>query len=113
MFVVDFVEGKAYPRQAGPLEFEDLGVNTLGLFWRMMKTYFVTGRCVILDSCFCILKWLIQLRKKGIFACAVIKIRRYWPSMVPGKDMENHFGGLEVVETDAIQGTFDDIIYNL
>ena len=33
--------------------------------------------------------------------------------MVPGKDMENNFGGVGVGETDAIQGTVDDVIYNL
>ena len=26
--------------------------------------------------------------------------------------MEDHFGGVEVGETDTIQGTVDDIIYN-
>ena len=33
--------------------------------------------------------------------------------MVPGKEMEDHFGGVEVGETDAMQGTVDDVIYNL
>ena len=47
------------------------------------------------------------------FACAVIKKRRYWPYMVPGKDTGDHFGGVEVGETDAIQGTGNDVIYNL
>ena len=33
--------------------------------------------------------------------------------MVPGKDMEDHFGKVVVGETDAIQVTVDDVIYNL
>ena len=105
MFVVELVKGKAHPRQAGILEFEDLGGKNVGLLLRMMKSYFSTGRYVILDSIFCVLKGLIQLRKKGVFACAVTKKRRYWPSMVPGKDMEDHFGRMEVGETDSIQIT--------
>ena len=52
------------------------------LFLCMMKSYFATGRYVIIDSGFCVLKGLIQLRKKGIFACAVIKKKIYWPSMM-------------------------------
>ena len=68
----------------------------------MMKSYFTTGMYVMIYSGLCVLKGLIQLRKKGVFACAVIKKRRYWPSMVPGKDMEDHFGRMEVGETDAI-----------
>ena len=33
--------------------------------------------------------------------------------MVTGKEMEDHFGGVEVGETDAIQGPVDDVIYKL
>ena len=50
-----------------------------------------------------------------IFPYVVINKRRYWHSMVPGKDMEDHFEELEVEvgEIDAIHGTFNDVIYNL
>ena len=47
------------------------------------------------------------------FACGFIKKRIYWPSTVLGKEMEDNFGELEVGETDAIQGTVDDVILNL
>ena len=33
--------------------------------------------------------------------------------MVPGKDMEYHFGEVEVGGTDSIHVTVDDVIYNL
>ena len=46
----------------------------MGLLLRMMKSYFATGRYVILDSG--VLKGLIQLIKKAVFACAGIKKRR-------------------------------------
>ena len=67
LFVVELVEGKAHLHQSGPLEFENLGGNTVGLFLRIMKSYFATGRYVIIDSSFCVLKGLIQLRKKVVF----------------------------------------------
>ena len=103
LFVVELVEGKEHPRQAGPLEFEDLGGKTVGLLLRMIKSYFDTGRYVIIDSGFCVLKGLIQLRKKGVFSCYFIKKRIYWPETVPGKEMEDHFLEVEVGETDSIQ----------
>ena len=68
---------------------------------------------VIIDSGFCVLKGLIQMRKKGIFACDVINKRRYHPSMVPGKQIEDNIGEVEVGEIDTIQVTVDDVIYNL
>ena len=73
MFVVDFVEGKDHHHQYGPLEFEDLGRKTVGLLLRMMKSYFATGRYVIIDSGFCVLKGLIQLRKRVGFGLSCHK----------------------------------------
>ena len=78
----------------------------------MTKSYFATGRYVILDSGFCVLNVLTELREKGVFACAIINKRKYWPYMVSGKDMEDHFGEVGVGETDAIQVTVDDVIYD-
>ena len=53
------------------------------------------------------------MRGKGVFACDIIKKRRYWTSMVPGKEMEDTFRELEVGETDAIQVPVYGVIYNL
>ena len=83
------------------------------LLLRMIKGYFSTGRYVIIYSDLYVLKGLIQLRKKGIFACDVIKKRRYCLYMVPGKYMEDHFGGVELGNIYFIQGTVDDFVYNL
>ena len=73
LFVVELVEGKEHPHQAGPLDFEDLGRKTMGLLLPMMKSYFISGIYAILGSGFCVFKGLIQLRKKGIFSFSVIK----------------------------------------
>ena len=71
---------------------------------------FSTSRYVIIDSSFGVLKWFIKVRKKVILACAFIKKSRYWPSMVTGKEMEDHFGVVEGEEKYAIQGTVEDVI---
>ena len=42
-----------------------------------------------------------------------VKKRRYKPPMVPGKYMEDSFWEVEVGETYDIQGTVDDVIYNI
>ena len=85
----------------------------MGLLLRMMKSYFATVRYLILDYGFCVLKGLIQYRKKGVFSCDLIKKRRYWPSMVPGKEREDNFGEVEVGEIDDTHVTVDNVIYNL
>ena len=67
-FVVGLVEGKEHPRQAVPLEFEELCGKTVVLLFRMMKSYFDTVRYIIIDSGFCVLKGIIQLSKNGFFS---------------------------------------------
>ena len=96
MFVVELIEVKDHPRQTGPLEFEELGGKTVGFLLCSFKSYFATGRYLILDYGLCLLKGLIQLRETGVFACDVINKRRYWPSMVTGKETEDHFGEVGV-----------------
>ncbi len=70
---MEMVEGKDRPQELGPAEFDVKGGKTSGLLLRMLKSVFHTGCCVALDSGFCVLKALIALKKKGVFAAALIK----------------------------------------
>jgi len=112
MFVIELVEGKDRPKEMAPPEFENLG-KTVGLLLRMLKSVFHTGRYVILDSGFCVLKALIELKKLGVYACALIKKRRYWPTLVPGDAMERRFASKNVGDVDAIEGISDGVNYTL
>ena len=77
LFVVELEEGKACTCQDGSLDFDDLVSNNVGLLLRTMKSYFSTGRYIIIDSGFCVLKGLIELSEKCVFDCAIIKKRKY------------------------------------
>jgi hypothetical protein len=104
MFSMEMVEGKDRPPQISE-RFCEYG-KTTGLLMRMLSSYFATGRYVVLDSGFCVLKGLIELKKVGLFACAVIKKRRYWPAYVPGEAINAKVTelGLGVGEWLAISG---------
>ena len=65
MFAVEMVEGKDRPRELGAPEFPGYD-KTAGLMLRMLKSYFGAGKYVILDSDFCVLKALVELKKHGI-----------------------------------------------
>ena len=69
------VEGKDMPSQRPPKEFSDLG-KTFGLILRLTKSLWHTAKLIILNSGFCILKGIVKLRKKAVFALALIKKRR-------------------------------------
>jgi hypothetical protein len=68
---------------------------------------------VILDSGFCVLKAIIELKKKGVYASALIKKRRYWPRDVPGDDIRRHFDGKQVGHTDQLPGISDGTPFDI
>jgi hypothetical protein len=111
LFSMELVEGKDHPPQIQE-RWSELG-RTTGLLMRMLSTYFTTGRYVVLDSGFCVLRALIELKKVGLFACAVIKKRRYWPAMVPGGEMTEAFNDANIGASMAISGVLDGVKYFL
>ena len=68
--------GKDSPPEI-PLEYNNLG-KTVGLMLRCLRSYFTLGKYVVLDSGFFILKGIIELKKRGFYACALIKKRWFW-----------------------------------
>ena len=105
---VDLREGKDRPRHLGEKEYDDMG-KTVGTLLRLMKSQFGTGKTVVLDSGFCVLQGLVELKKNGIYTHALIKKRRYWPKHVPGDAIIKHFNNKQVGETDAIHGELDGV----
>ena len=49
------------------------------------------------------------MKKKGLFAAALIKQRRYWPKYIPGDEIIQHFTDKPVGSCDALKGTMDGI----
>ena len=76
------VEGKDRPTELGKKKWEELG-KTVGLMLRMCEPIFSTGKCVLLDSGFCVSKGITALLEVGVYAAALIKNRKYWPKNVP------------------------------
>jgi hypothetical protein len=111
MFLMEMVKGKDNPPQIQE-RWSEMG-RTTGLLMRMLECYFTTGRYVILDSGFCVLKALVELKKVGMFVCAVIKKRRYWPAMVPGDTMMEALDEGQVGDSMAISGVLDGVKYFL
>lgn len=72
-----------------------------------------SGKVVILDSGFCVLQGLVELKKKGIFASAVIKKRRFWPKHVPGEAMDAWMSIKPIGGVDSLTGRLDNVPYNL
>ena len=77
------MEGKDRPTELGKKKWEDLG-DTVGIMLQMCEPIFPTGKCVVIDSVFCASKGITALLEVGVYAAALIKKRKYWPTGVPG-----------------------------
>ena len=91
VFFVDLVEGKDIPTERGNLEFEADYVETGGLIMRMTNPLFVTGKAVVMDSGFCVLKGLVGVLAHGVYGTTVIKKKRYWTKYCKGGSIEAFF----------------------
>jgi hypothetical protein len=80
MFLIEMVEGKDHPSQLSEL-FSEAG-KTGGLLLRMLQCYFATGHYVVLDGGFYVLRAIVALKKHGVFAGALIKMRWYWLTLL-------------------------------
>jgi hypothetical protein len=112
MYGIEMVEGKDRPQQLGRPEHGEHG-TTAGLLLRLTRCLWFTGKVVILDSGFCVLKALIELGKKGVFASALIKKRRYWPKHVAGEEIKNRFCHANPGFTERLPGTWDGIAFDI
>eukprot|EP00957_Ditylum_brightwellii_P125823 9591777-Ditylum_brightwellii.AAC.2 len=72
MFVIEMVEGKDWPKELPSLDPEKKG-QTVTLLLCMCQSVHYTGTVIILDSRFCVLRGIIELLKKGVFAAAYVK----------------------------------------
>ena len=112
MFGIELVEGKDEPPEK-PVDPTNAHGKTVGLLLRLCKPLYATGCVVVLDSGFCVLRGLTELLKKGVFASAVIKKRRYWPRYVDGDAIESRMEGKAIGACDALHGTLDGTGYVL
>ena len=72
-----------------------------------------TGKVFLLDSGFGVLKAIVELRNKGLFAASLIKKRQYWPKYIPGDDIIQHFVDKEVGHCDALVGKMNGVPFHV
>ena len=73
IFFVKLVEGKGQPQERGKPELEvDYGA-TGGVMMQIKKPLFGTGKDLVTDSGFCVLKGLVGMLAHGVYGMMVIK----------------------------------------
>ena len=111
MYAVEIVEGKDYPKKR--TDETNINGKTVGLSLRLTRRLHGTGRLVILDSGFCVLKGLVEFKKIGVFASAVIKKRRYWPKFIKGEEINDYMKDKKNGYSDVATGILEGVKYNV
>ena len=67
----------------------------------------------MLDSRFCELKGIIELKKRGVYASALINKHHYWPKYIKGDDIKSHFDDKDVGNCNAWKGQMDEVDFHV
>ena len=78
MWRAQIVERKDKPTKLGLKKWEELE-KTVGLMLIMCEPIFSSGKCVVLDSEFCVSKGITALLKVGVYAAVLIKKQKTGP----------------------------------
>ena len=79
LWQMELIEGKDSPSEIIP-KYNNLG-KTVGLLLHVLEPIFARGNVVILDSGFCMLKGIVELKKRGVYASTLIKSRSIGPNI--------------------------------
>ena len=75
---MELIEGKDSPSEIVP-KFKNQG-KTVGLLLCVLEPIFARGNVVILDSGFCVLKGIVELKKQGVYASTLIRKESIGPN---------------------------------
>ena len=106
----EIVKGKDTPPERPPKKYSSHG-KTAALLLRLTEPIWGSGRVVILDSGFCVLKAIVELRKRGVYSSALIKKRRYWPAHIPGDKIKKHFEDMPIGSVDVWSGNMEGVSF--
>ena len=75
LWQMEHIEGKDSPSEIIP-EYNIQG-KIVGLLLQVLEPIIARGNVVILDRGFCVLKGIVELKKCGVYASALIKKQKY------------------------------------
>ena len=115
IYQAELVEGKDEPKcNRGPKEFDELG-KTVGLLLHLTKSIWGTAKIVVLNSGFCVLQGVIELKKGVSLQQHLSRSITIGPNTkyFPGDKIIEHFKNKDIGYVDALPGVLDDIPFHI
>ena len=91
VFLVDLVEGNDLPKERGNPEFKSDYIATGVVMMRKTKPHFGTGKDVVADSGFCVLKGLVGMLAHGVYRTTMAKKKDIGPSTAGEIPLRNSY----------------------
>ena len=111
LWQMEIVEGKDTPLQIVP-KFNNQE-KTVGLLLHVLEPIFGKGNMVVQDSRLGVLKGMMELKKCGVYASALIKKWKYWPKYIKGEAIKQHFEGKQVGNCDSWKGNMGEVPFHV
>ena len=74
----------------------------------MRETMFSTGKCVVLESGFCLSKGITALLEFGVYASALTRKRKYRPKGITGDAIDEYFSDKDVNHVDMLEAITEE-----
>ena len=99
-------QGQAYSTRSK--EMGRSGEDCWCIVLQICEPIFSTGKCIVLDSGFCVSKGITAFWEFGVYIAALIKKRKYWPKGVPGYAIDQYFADKVVTYVDMLEAITED-----
>ena len=74
----------------------------------MNRALWSIGKAMITDSGFCVLRGILETRKRGIYGSVLIKKRHFWPRGVHGDGTNEYFSIKNINDVGCISGDWTE-----
>jgi hypothetical protein len=112
MFGIELREEKDSP-SACPKDPTELLGKTTGLLLQLYRRMFGLGRCVVLDSGFCVPDAIVELQGQGVYAALLIKKRRFSPKHIKGQEIIDRLKDNDSGTCEAQHGVLVDTPFTI
>ena len=111
LWQMELVEAKDSPSEIIP-KFNNQG-KTVGLLLRVLEPIFGKGMVAILDSGFCVLKGIVQLKKRGVYASALSRRGNNGQNTSKGDVIKQHYNEKAVSDCTSWKGNMDEVPFHV
>ena len=108
LWQMELIEGKDSPSEIIP-KYNNQG-KTVGLLLHVLEPIFTRGNVVILDSGFCMLKGIVELKKHGVYTSTLMK---KWPKYIKGDAIRDCFNDKNVGDCNSWKGCMEVVPFHV